>query len=117
MDWRDHGLCRGKHLDIWYPPHKEDRTAPESHYNEIAKMVCERCPVRDDCLSEGYFEEHGVWGGWTHKERRNDEFRPSKRTLPPVHVSSLIPSHRSDKRLDIAPLREQLKKYTERRAV
>lgn len=116
MDWRDDALCKGKHRDIWYPPHKEERTAPESHYNEIAKMVCNSCPVRKQCEKEGEAEDHGVWGGWSAKERKHYEFRPSKRILPIAHIS-IIPDHRSDQRLDIAPLRDQLKKYTERRVV
>lgn len=115
MDWLDDALCKGKHPDIWFPPHKEDRDYPESYYHDVAKMVCERCPVKDNCLELGREEEHGVWGGWTGKERRSGDFRPAKRTLSTAQVTSLIPSHSVGRRLDIGALKGTLKRYTERR--
>ncbi len=117
MEWADQALCKGKHLDLWYPPHKEERTAPESHYHEIAKMVCERCPVKEQCHAQGELEEHGVWAGWTAKERKTGDFRPSKRTLPRAHAITVIPRHVVGERLDIEALRLRLKRYTERRHV
>lgn len=38
-----------------------------------AKTYCNRCPVRVDCLEHAIkFEEVGVWGGLTTKERRRE---------------------------------------------
>ena len=50
-----------------------------------AKQVCAECPIKTECLEYALrnFEEFGVWGGLTPKQRRplrRDYVRP----LPPV---------------------------------
>ncbi len=39
---------------------------------EVARRVCEDCPVRTDCLEYAltYRIDHGVWGGASERERR-----------------------------------------------
>ncbi|GIU84260.1 MAG: hypothetical protein KatS3mg008_1035 [Acidimicrobiales bacterium] len=39
---------------------------------EIAKRVCERCPVREPCLEYALRHriDHGVWGGTSERQRR-----------------------------------------------
>lgn len=52
-------------------------TYPELGQNETAKKairVCQACPVRQACLdyalSQPPSNDHGVWGGTTHLQRR-----------------------------------------------
>ena len=67
--WRMRGLCHGRG-DVFFP----DRT---SHYrtylmrtDRVAKALCARCPVREDCLRAGLKEEYGIWGGSMPWERK-----------------------------------------------
>lgn len=70
--WRNKAACRTHHdPDLWFPPH-------EGHtHREVlaAKNVCSSCPARHDCfayaLNRG--EDHGIWGGFTSRERRQFE--------------------------------------------
>lgn len=108
-------LCRDIHADIFFPPSfTEDRTAPESQYYEIAKMVCEQCPFTDQCADLGEEEEFGVWGGWSPKDRKRGEFRRAKKLLP-VESHHVLPRHEAGVTVDIPALKETLKAYTKRR--
>lgn len=69
MNWREDALCVQTDPDLWFAD-KGDSGA-YAH----AKAICERCPVRQECLDEhmaaqvtGY-GDYGVWGGTTPKER------------------------------------------------
>ena len=72
--WRHRAKCRGMDTELWFPP--RDKTK----YKKIAtisKGVCfgrdglPECPVRKECLlySEKMDEQHGIWGGLSHRER------------------------------------------------
>ena len=63
----DLAACYGSDPEAWFPV--EDGTGAES--TKMAKRVCMRCPVKDDCLREAMDrkEPHGVWGEMTTKER------------------------------------------------
>ncbi len=112
----DDALCRGKHADLWFPPiFAEERTAPESKYYDIAKMVCEQCPIRQQCEVLGENEESGVWGGWSPKDRANGFRELSARVLPRSYIAKHIPDHQPDVRLDIPALKAKLKGFTEKR--
>ena len=37
---------------------------------ETARQICMRCPVMDKCLKVGMFEDYGIWGGTTPKQRQ-----------------------------------------------
>jgi len=114
--WMDKALCRGLHTDLFFPPSlKEERTAPESQYYEIAKMVCEQCPVQHDCDLAGSEEEFGVWGGTTPKERRTGTYKRATLLLPKEHLS-MLPRHEPNTRVDIPALRMSLKGHTKRRS-
>lgn len=118
MDWLEKSICRqlDLHTDFWFPPvFKEERTAPESQYFEIAKMVCEQCPIQEQCRELGRDEEFGVWGGTTPKERRTGVVNPPKKVLPFYSIRHSLPKHSPDIKLDIPAIREKLKSYTERR--
>lgn len=72
--WRYQSKCRGQDTELWFPPRDK------SKYRLIAaqaKAVCfgrdglPECSVRVQCLlyAEERSEEHGIWGGLSHRER------------------------------------------------
>lgn len=73
--WRHRAKCRNaENPELWFPP--RDKTK----YKQIAdqaKAICfgrdgaPECPVRVECLlyAEGNDEQHGIWGGLSHRER------------------------------------------------
>jgi len=72
--WRYEAKCQGRDTELWFPPRDK------SKYRNIAeksKAVCygkdglPECPVRKQCLlySEKMNEQHGIWGGMSHRER------------------------------------------------
>lgn len=63
-DWFDRAACRGLDPDLFFP----ERGQP----TRPAKRVCERCPVRVECLdyAQANFEKFGVWGGLSERARR-----------------------------------------------
>ena len=63
----DHAACRGMDQDLFLP---EKGNAPALY--ATARKVCRTCPVRLACLRYALDagEKHGMWGGFTPKERR-----------------------------------------------
>lgn len=65
MEWRLDALCSQTDPELFFP----DTTAESA----AAKQICSDCDVRMDCLlwalTKG--ENHGIWGGLTHRERRS----------------------------------------------
>lgn len=114
MEWYENALCKGMHSDMWYPPlFKEERIAPENHYYELGKFVCEHCPVIDRCFDEGKEEEYGMWGGRTPKDRRLGRLQFNKTYLPVEHLDKM-PKH-TDASLDASYFRISLRKWLKRR--
>jgi hypothetical protein len=62
-------LCKGKNLDIWYPPLEVKN---QNDYYTVAKAVCNQCPVRPECLDYGIHETWGCWGGTSPQDRKNE---------------------------------------------
>lgn len=108
--WQEDALCKGKHVDIWYPPIDE---LGHNRYYDVAKWVCEHCPVRLQCLKDGRDEEFGCWGGRTPKERRKGYDLTARKHLPAEYLHLVPPA--SSTPLDIDHLRETLSYYTKRR--
>ncbi len=60
--------------ELWFPPRDAEIYGPMADY---AKGICKgtkgspECPVRFECLLEAWNndEEHGIWGGFSHRER------------------------------------------------
>jgi hypothetical protein len=113
--WSDDSLCRGMHSEMWYPPlFKEERTAPEAQYYDLGKLVCEHCPVINECHEAGQDEEYGMWGGQTPKERRNNVYRKTKTYLP-LDKLSVMPLADTEVPLFIPELRMDIRKHLKRR--
>lgn len=73
-DWEEDAACFGVQTDIFYPPRIREK------YQEIAseaRSYCfggsgkAPCPVRRECLAWAINveEEHGIFGGYSHRER------------------------------------------------
>jgi hypothetical protein len=104
--------CRPYHSDFWHPPvFTEERTGKESEYYEVAKYVCETCPIRDYCEVQGREEAYGVWGGWTPRERRKGEMKWPVKELPSQY-QSLIPPPEPNVRVNVKDVRATLRQHT-----
>lgn len=62
-NWRTRAKCRTQEAEKLFLTGREQRQA---------KIFCESCPVRTECLAFALDErmEFGVWGGMTERERR-----------------------------------------------
>ena len=63
--WRDSALCAQVDWDLFFP----DRGGKSGR---IAKRICDRCPVKQECLqwSLDHDVHYGVWGGLSETQRR-----------------------------------------------
>ena len=62
--WNGNMLSVKAVVDLFYadPVDEPERVAH-------AVEICDRCPVREECLETYINERHGVWGGLTEVER------------------------------------------------
>lgn len=67
-EWMRDAACKGRNGDGKFFP-----TLGENHKWEAAKAICERCPVRRECLEYALrnVQHFGVWGGTTERERKH----------------------------------------------
>lgn len=67
LSWQDHGRCRQVADPDLFMPEDDDSTRQAA-----AKLVCQDCPVRTQCLAYAlaHQEPFGIWGGTTPRERR-----------------------------------------------
>lgn len=113
--WAGDALCAGYHSEMWYPPlFKEERTAPEAQYYDLGKLICEHCPIQQECAERGADEEYGMWGGLTPKERRLNRPRPTKTYLP-LDKIKVLPKADPDVPLFVPELRLEVRKHLKRR--
>jgi WhiB family redox-sensing transcriptional regulator len=63
-NWMAQGNCADRPPALFFPS--------DGVGVEIARKVCEGCPVQTPCLEYALSEsiEHGVWGGSSERERR-----------------------------------------------
>ena len=78
--WREDARCKGKPSSIFFPDHR----ILNEHRWDIAKAICNECPVWRDCLNmvlpfEDALDKWGMFGGLTPAERR--EMRHNKRRV------------------------------------
>ena len=72
--WRHQAKCRGMDTELWFPPRdkaKYKKIATVSKGVFFGRDGLPECPVRKDCLlyAEAMEEQHGIWGGMSHRER------------------------------------------------
>lgn len=82
MSWFDAALCKGK-THLFFPQHDGDQS-----YAELAKSICKRCPVREECLDYALqfppYDMHGVWAGLNQRQLRQEA---KKRGVVPCRPS------------------------------
>lgn len=80
-EWMDQAACAGTPTDVFFPePGDQSSTL-------AAKLICDKCPVRETCETHFLHEQDGIFGGRTPTERheiRNGRNRPYK---PPIQGS------------------------------
>lgn len=71
ISWQESAACDGMNPNIFFPDDASLSAEKRSNYEDMAKAICRRCVVRDDCLDYAIArsEQYGIWGGMTAKER------------------------------------------------
>jgi len=71
-DWRNRANCLKSDPELFFPTGETRVNSPGYQQAKLAKEVCARCVVVDDCLSYALQtnENFGIWGGMTENERR-----------------------------------------------
>jgi len=69
MDWVHYARCRDEDPELFFPV---GTTGPAATQIDAAKLVCNDCMVRSDCLEWAMAtgQDAGVWGGLSEDERR-----------------------------------------------
>ena len=70
--WHLQASCRGPESQLFFPPTVGERREAREMREAGAKVICNGCAVRADCLDFAVRvrEPHGIWGGLTEAERR-----------------------------------------------
>ncbi len=70
--WQFDAACRGEDSALFFAPNYFERREEKDAREAGAKVICARCPVRDECLEYALRirEPHGIWGGLNEMERR-----------------------------------------------
>lgn len=55
--------CEGEDTNIWFE-------AEPTYDPELAKKICNACPLRQECLALFIREPHGIFGGLTWSQRK-----------------------------------------------
>ena len=70
-EWQNHAACKGMMRSDDSPKFFIKRGDQKSMLSK-AKKVCEKCPVKDECLEFAlkFNIQEGVWGGASGRQRR-----------------------------------------------
>jgi WhiB family redox-sensing transcriptional regulator len=70
--WQVDAACRGGDASLFFAPSYFEKREEKDAREASAKVICQRCPVRESCLEYALAirEPHGVWGGRNELERR-----------------------------------------------
>jgi len=80
MDWRHRAACLTEDPELFFPI---GSSGPALAQVEVAKRICMRCDVREQCLAWALEngQDHGVWGGLSEDERRALKRRQARHRL------------------------------------
>jgi hypothetical protein len=59
-NWRDRAACQGEDVTIFFP----DTRGVEASTNPAATAICDRCPVRRECLESELSKSPALQFGW-----------------------------------------------------
>lgn len=62
--WRQLAACRGCNPAMFFPERGDSQGVAK------ALEICESCPVIAECLNENLFEDDGIFGGTSGRQRR-----------------------------------------------
>ena len=70
-EWQRLASCRGAEQSVFFHPEGERGVARRRRVAQ-AKLICESCPVRQQCRDHALRvgEPYGTWGGLSETERR-----------------------------------------------
>jgi WhiB family transcriptional regulator, redox-sensing transcriptional regulator len=70
--WRAGAECQTDNATYFYAPSHFERKPEKDLREGIARALCRRCKVREQCLnySLAVSESHGIWGGLNELERK-----------------------------------------------
>lgn len=79
-EWKSKAACAEMNTAFFfYEPAGNDVAA----WEQSAKDICERCPVKEECLESAIkHNELGIWGGTNEAERRRIRRQRGKRDNP-----------------------------------
>jgi WhiB family redox-sensing transcriptional regulator len=63
-DWIKQAACRGMDTNIFFPERGDNAAV------QLAKTVCDACPVQTQCREYGEMERFGFWGGTSVRTRQ-----------------------------------------------
>lgn len=80
-DWRARAECRKSDPELFFPVGKIEMGNAAFKQAQLAKAVCARCVVQDECATYALetSQEFGIWGGLTEDERRELKRRARQR--------------------------------------
>lgn len=69
-DWLDDAACADLEPEAWFAFGHDKARRFDPYFD--ARQVCNRCPVRRECLTAALErgEEHGLWGGLDPEQRQ-----------------------------------------------
>lgn len=82
VDWRDSAECKGEDPELFFP---YSRGPSGQLQAQVAKAVCGRCPVKNECLQWALDSSpmpEGIWGGTDEDERADivrNRAKPARR--------------------------------------
>jgi WhiB family redox-sensing transcriptional regulator len=70
--WRTGAECQTDNAVYFYAPSHFERKPEKDLREGIARALCRRCQVRQQCLDYSIDgeESHGIWGGFNELERK-----------------------------------------------
>ena len=106
--WLDDAWCRDRHVSFWFPPEEVPKNEWRYYY-DVARLVCDICPVRKECARAGADEVHGMWAGQLPTDRKAGRETPRPRkAISEADVMLRVPRHTSEPIADIKVVRQVL---------
>ena len=71
LPWADQAVCASTDPELFFPAHGGVPINERGEREGIAKSICRRCPVIEECRDYAMADPHleGTWGGTTQAER------------------------------------------------